>query len=141
MPSWNKGDRVVQATYGSGTVLDVDDQHIVIHFDRGGRRTFATQVVVLKSTGESPASAVTATLPPMPGGSGRILQGSTTTVGFRNANGQAVLRETNVPGTLAGEKVYVLACGHCGVEYGANGCDIGLRKCPSCMGGEPGLAY
>jgi hypothetical protein len=37
--------------------------------------------------------------------------------------------------------VYVLQCSICGYEYGANGSDIHLRRCPSCQGGQPGLAY
>lgn len=131
----------MQATYGPGTVLEANDQHTVIHFDRGGRRTFSANLVVLVAAGEPQTSPATGKLPPMPRGSGSTLEGSTTTVGFRNANGQSVLRKTNVSGNVAGQDVYVLVCAHCGVEYGANGCDIHLRKCPSCMGGQPGLVY
>jgi hypothetical protein len=140
MNSWNRGDRVVHASFGRGTVLEVNDQHTVIHFDDRGRRTFATHLVVLQATEEPPRRPLTP-LPAMPRGSGPTLVGSTTTVGFRNASGQTVLRQTNLSGNLAGQHVYVLACGHCGFEYGANGCDIHLRKCPSCMDGQPGLAF
>ena len=141
MTNWNRGDRVTHAAYGSGTVLDVNEQHTVIHFDDAGRRTFATDRVVLVAAGESPTPPLTGRLPPMPRGGGRTGEGNTATVGFRNANGQTVLRETNLAGNLAGQHVYVLVCGHCGLEYGANGCDVHLRKCPSCMDGQPGLAY
>ena len=142
MTSWNKGDRVAHAAFGSGTVLDADEQHTIIHFDRGGRRTFATHLVVLEPTGEPPSSPPTGRLPPMPRRSGpTTLEGSTTTVGFRNTNGQTVLRQTNLSGNVEGQRVYVLMCGHCSHQYGANGCDIHLRKCPACMGGQPGLDY
>src|SRR3954463_1372087 len=120
MSGWNRGDRVVQATYGAGTVLDVNDVHIVIHFDNGGRRPFAAHLAVLEAAGETPGPPVSGKLPPMPRGFGSTFEGSTAKVGFRNTNGQTVLRQTNVPGILAGQSVYVLACGHCGAEYGAN---------------------
>jgi hypothetical protein len=141
MTSWNKGDRVVHATHGSGTVLDVNEQHTVIHFDTGGRRKFASHLVLLEATGEQPRPVLTGRLPPMPRGTGQTLEGSTTAVGFRNANGQTVLRQTNLSGNVAGQRVYVLMCGHCSHEYGSNGFDLHLRKCPSCMGGQPGLAF
>ena len=135
MRSWNKGDRVVQATYGAGTVLDVNDQHTTIHFDNAGRSRFATHLVVLEASGE-PARP---SLPRMSHGSPPNFEGSTTTVGYKNPNRQVVLRQTNLSGNLAGQCLYVLMCGDCGREYGANGCDIHLRKCPGCMGGQPGL--
>ena len=37
-----------------------------------------------------------------------------------------------VPGTDHGQRVYVLKCGRCDREYGANGSDIWLRRCPYC---------
>jgi hypothetical protein len=141
MAPWNRGDRVSQATYGWGTVLDVDDQHIVIHFDDAGRRKFALDRVVLEATAEPPMRPVTGKLPLTPGSSRRRLRERTHTVGFRNSNGQTVLRQTNVVPNVDGERVYVLMCGHCAHEYGASGRDIDLRRCPSCMGGEPGLEY
>lgn len=61
--------------------------------------------------------------------------------GVTNTNGQKVLRSTGLPGTDYGQSVYVLRCGSCGHEYGANGSDAWLRKCPSCQGGKPGLPY
>ena len=59
----------------------------------------------------------------------------TTDVGYENLNEQVVMREGNLPG----QKVYVLKCGRCGTQYGANESDIHLRRCPACMGGPPGL--
>ncbi len=65
----------------------------------------------------------------------------TTDVGYQNRNGQSVVRPTGLRGTDYGQTVYVLRCGHCGTEYGANGSDIWLRRCPGCQRGRPGLAY
>ena len=141
MAQWQRGDRVAHAKYGSGTLLDVNDQHTVIHFDDAGRRTFATHLVVLEATGEAPRPGLTGKPPPMGRGTGPTSERNTTTVGFRNTNGQTVLRRTSLSGNTPGQHVYVLMCGHCSHEYGANGFDIHLRKCPSCMGGQPGLEY
>ena len=58
MKSWTKGDRVVQPTYGSGTLVEVNEHHTVIAFDEHGRRVFATRLVVLQATSEpAPARA------------------------------------------------------------------------------------
>ncbi len=58
MKSWTKGDRVVQSTYGLGTLVEVNDQHTVIEFDEHGRRTFSTRLVTLQATSEpAPARA------------------------------------------------------------------------------------
>lgn len=65
----------------------------------------------------------------------------TTEIGFVNRNNQTVIRRTDVPGTDHGQRVYVLHCGQCGHEYGANGSDIFLRKCPRHAGGAAGLPY
>lgn len=67
------------------------------------------------------------------------ISGYSTRPGFTNANAQTVVRLTDLPGTDHGQSIYVLRCGHCSEEYGANGCDIWLRKCPNCQGGRPGL--
>ena len=131
--AWNIGDRVVQTTYGPGTVLEVNDQHTTIHFDNGGRRRFATHLVVLEAVGA-------ASLPKMSRGSGQTSEG-TIAVGYKNPNRQVVLRQTNGSGNVPGQRLYVLMCGDCGREYGANGCDVHLRKCPGCMGGPLGLDY
>jgi len=52
MKGWNKGDRVVQPTYGAGTLVEVNEHHTVIDFDEHGRRTFATRLVTLQATSE-----------------------------------------------------------------------------------------
>lgn len=65
----------------------------------------------------------------------------TTEVGYANRNDQTVLRATNLAGTDHFQYVYVLGCGRCEVQYGANGSDIHLRRCPFCDGGRPGTAY
>ena len=52
MKAWSKGDRVVQPTYGSGTLVEVNEHHTVIEFDEHGRKTFATRLVVLQATSE-----------------------------------------------------------------------------------------
>jgi hypothetical protein len=52
MKAWTKGDRVVQATYGPGTLVEVNEHHTVIDFDGHGRRVFATRLVVLQATNE-----------------------------------------------------------------------------------------
>lgn len=64
----------------------------------------------------------------------------TTVPGYENRNGQRVVRDTGLPGTDHGQRVYELECGSCGHTYGANGSDIFQRKCPKCGGGMPGLA-
>jgi RNA polymerase-interacting CarD/CdnL/TRCF family regulator len=57
--TWTKGDRVVQPTYGAGTIAEYNEHHVVIEFDDGARRTFSTRLVVLQSTNEpAPARAV-----------------------------------------------------------------------------------
>jgi hypothetical protein len=63
----------------------------------------------------------------------------TTAVGFRNKNGQLVVRNTGKPGTDHLQYIYQLACSKCGHNYGANGSDIHERKCPACQSGGPGF--
>ena len=63
----------------------------------------------------------------------------TTEPGYKNRNGQIVIRGTDLPGTDHYQYIYVLRCEVCGHEYGANGSDIFQRKCPKCQGGAPGL--
>ena len=58
MKAWTKGDRVAQATYGSGTLVEVNEHHTVIDFDEGGRKTFSTRLVQLQASNEpAPAKA------------------------------------------------------------------------------------
>lgn len=64
----------------------------------------------------------------------------TTEPGYTNRNRQVVVRPTHLPGTDLNQYVYILRCGDCGHEYGANGSDIFQRKCPNCQGGAPGLS-
>ena len=61
--------------------------------------------------------------------------------GYSNRNRQTVVRATDLPGNDHLQRIYVLRCGACEREYGANGSDIHLRKCPACQGGAPGLEY
>lgn len=56
--SWAKGDRVVQPTYGAGTIVEYNEHHVVIEFDEAGKKTFSTRLVVLQTTNEpAPAKA------------------------------------------------------------------------------------
>ena len=52
MKAWAKGDRVVQPTYGTGTLVEVNEHHTVIDFDEHGRKTFATRLVTLQASNE-----------------------------------------------------------------------------------------
>jgi hypothetical protein len=61
--------------------------------------------------------------------------------GYENRNRQTVVRPTGLQGTDHGQEVYVLRCSYCKHEYGANGPDFYLRRCPVCQGGAPGLHY
>lgn len=63
----------------------------------------------------------------------------TTQIGFQNRNQQVVVRKTDLPGNDHNQVVYVLRCGVCGHEYGANGSDIFQRRCPDHDQGRPGL--
>jgi 5-methylcytosine-specific restriction protein A len=63
----------------------------------------------------------------------------TTAIGKVNSNEQRVLGPTGRRGSDHGQTVYVLACERCGHEYGANGSDVWLRKCPQCQSGKPGF--
>ena len=67
--------------------------------------------------------------------------GGTTRLGYVNRNGQTNIRATDLPGNDHLQRIYVLSCGRCGHEYGANGSDIFQRKRPHCQGGAPGLRY
>jgi len=77
----------------------------------------------------------------MTGGNARRRKAVTTQSGYRNRNGQVVVRATGLPRTDHLQYVYVLRCSHCGNEYGANGSDIHLRRCPGCQTGRPGLRF
>lgn len=63
-----------------------------------------------------------------------------TTIGFRNREGQEVVRKTDREGTSPEQRIFVLRCSVCGHEYGCDGCDIYDRLCPKCQDGPPGLS-
>ncbi|ROU08747.1 hypothetical protein [Lysobacter enzymogenes] len=65
----------------------------------------------------------------------------TTVPGYCNKNEQKVVRDTGLPGTDHMQRIYVLHCMKCSAEYGANGSDIHIRRCPHCDGGRPGLDF
>lgn len=67
------------------------------------------------------------------------MTGPTTARGTINQNRQMVLGPTGQEGTDHGQYVYVLRCLDCGEEYGANGSDLWLRRCPACGGGAKGF--
>jgi hypothetical protein len=52
MTSCTKGDRVAQATYGNGTLVEVNEHHTVIEFDEHGRKVFSSKLVSLLPTNE-----------------------------------------------------------------------------------------
>ena len=62
-----------------------------------------------------------------------------TTIGYRNREGQEVIRKTEREGSAPGQRVFILRCTVCDHEYGSNGCDIYDRLCPKCQDGPPGL--
>jgi hypothetical protein len=62
----------------------------------------------------------------------------TTRIGYRNADGQEILKKTDKGGP-EGQRIYVLRCTVCGHEYGAYGIDADSRRCPACQDGPAGL--
>jgi hypothetical protein len=74
-------------------------------------------------------------------GPGSRSKAPTVQPGYENRNAQTVVRATEKRGTDYGQYIYVLRCRHCEHEYGANGSDTHIRKCPSCQGGVPGLLF
>jgi hypothetical protein len=64
---------------------------------------------------------------------------ATTRPGFKNTNGQVVVRDTGFGSeSFPGQRIYHLRCDGCGFEYGANGTDIAKRLCPHHQGGVKG---
>src|SRR4051812_28876988 len=116
MQTWKPGDCVEHATFGHGTVIEFNTQRAVIHFDDHGQKKFASQLVVLKRSDRPPQIKAARR--------SRTSSERTTDVGYENLNEQTVIRQTDLEGNLPGQKLYVLKCGRCGAEYGANGCDI-----------------
>ena len=138
--AWRLGDRVEQPTYGAGTIIELTDQHVVVHFDTHGRRKFSAQLAVLKPSDrpDPHSTSRSHSIAPLPRARA---ERRTTDPGYENANRQTVVRATDTPGSSPGQRLYVLRCGRCGTHYGANGCDIDPRKCPQCMAGQPGLTF
>ncbi len=61
-----------------------------------------------------------------------------------NVNKQKLIRKTKQPSTNHyNQSIWILRCtkDNCNHEYGANGCDFHLRKCPRCQRGQPGLPF
>jgi hypothetical protein len=56
-----------------------------------------------------------------------------TEIGFRNREGQEVVRKTGREGATPDQRVFVLRCSVCGHEYDCDGCDIYDRLCPKCQ--------
>lgn len=71
----------------------------------------------------------------------KAARGETTRPGYINENGQITIRSTGIPGNHYNQKIYQIACSKCGLNYGANGCDIFERKCPGCGDGEAGIPF
>jgi hypothetical protein len=63
----------------------------------------------------------------------------TTRIGRINPNRQEVVRKTERRGNDHYQFVYILLCKKCTYKYGANGSNLGNRRCPRCDGGRPGL--
>lgn len=49
--------RITHPVYGTGTITSLDDHHVVIEFDEGGRKKFVSSIVQLEHT-ETPAPPV-----------------------------------------------------------------------------------
>ncbi len=62
----------------------------------------------------------------------------TTRIGYRNPDGQEIVRKTDVGGP-EGQRIYVLRCTVCGHRYGVYGIEADVRRCPACQDGKPGL--
>ena len=59
-----------------------------------------------------------------------------------NKNGQLIVEKTNLKSsTHAFAKVWLMKCTKCGHEYGANGCDAHIRRCPNCDRGRAGETF
>lgn len=66
---------------------------------------------------------------------------TTTTIGYVNRNGQMNRGHRGKAGNAHFQLAYKMYCKHCRAEYGANGADIHLRKCPVCQGGAAGIEF
>ena len=61
-----------------------------------------------------------------------------TRIGYRNPDGQEIVRKTDVGGP-EGQRIFVLRCTVCGHQYGAYGFDADIRRCPTCQDGPTAL--
>jgi hypothetical protein len=69
----------------------------------------------------------------------RSSDGTTTIPGFVNRNKQKVIEATGLASsTHPNQRIYHMKCEKCGLEYGANGADIHLRRCPNHDNGTKG---
>ena len=63
----------------------------------------------------------------------------TTDPGYKNKHGQIVIARTGFPSeSFQGQTIYHLRCSHCDHDYGSNGKDIHLRRCPKHQNGIKG---
>jgi hypothetical protein len=62
-----------------------------------------------------------------------------TSIGYRNREGQEVVRKTEREGSTPGQRVFILRCTVCDHEYRTEGSEIYDRLCPKCQDGPPGL--
>lgn len=70
---------------------------------------------------------------------GKALEARTTVPGFVNRRQQEVIERTGARSTsFPGQVIYRMKCRGCGLEYGANGCDVHARTCPGCQQGTAG---
>ncbi len=138
--AWRLGDRVEQASYGAGTIIELTDQHVVVHFDTYGRRKFAAHLAVLTASQRPEPRAPSRPNSIAPGPRATVTRTSTDP-GYENSNRQTVVRLAETHGHGRGPRVYVMRCMRCGTHYGANVSDIDSRACPACMDGPPGVTF
>jgi hypothetical protein len=60
-----------------------------------------------------------------------------TKIGYRNADGQEVVRRTERQ--VRGQRVFMMRCSVCAHEYATYGCDADIRRCPRCQENPPSL--
>ncbi len=131
MHTWNPGDRVAHATFGTGTVIEHNHDHVTVHFDDHGRKKMAVRYAVLSATdrvSRAPESRRAGSSSERP-----------TDIGYENLNEQVTQRRGPSGATALADVVYVLKCRRCDTEYGVAAADILLRRCPGCMDAPPGL--
>ena len=61
----------------------------------------------------------------------------TTETGYRNRNRQVVIGPFDGFSNHHNQRLFEMRCEPCGEAYAANGCDIHIRRCPTCQGGKP----